>query len=233
METALAFLKLVLLGFVTLFPPVNPVGTALLINPYLERLPPAERRAAARRIAWYCFLTCIVAFHMGGWIFGLFGISVPVVQVAGGLLICQMGWKLLNSEEGTKGSDHETSVPVQRDVEGILFYPLAFPITTGAGTISVLFTLNAHERDSTWSSQILNGAAVSVAILAMSITIYLCYAYTPAVLRKLGARGGQIMNRLSAFLVFCVGIHIATSGIQTLVRSFMAETAASVIEHSL
>lgn len=221
MEVLFAFFKVALMGFVTLFPPVNPVGTALIIHPFLNRLSMPERKAAARRIAWYCFLTCIIAFHAGSWIFALFGISVPVVQLAGGMVICHMGWKLLNAREQMKGADHETSAPeTSEHVEDLLFYPLAFPITTGAGTISVLLTLGAHDQSAKWRVQLINDAAISVSILAMCIVIFICYAYTPAVLRKLGRRGEQIVSRLSAFLVFCVGIHIATSGVNALIKGF-------------
>ncbi|WP_298389839.1 MarC family protein [Hydrotalea sp.] len=85
--------------------------------------------------------------HYSSWIFKLFGISISVVQVAGGILICKIGWQLLSSDndiklyEETKSPDTKTDLA---SVNKILFYPLSFPMTTFAGTISVLLTLSAH-----------------------------------------------------------------------------------------
>jgi multiple antibiotic resistance protein len=223
MEMALGFLHLVFLGFVALFPPVNPIGTALIVDPLLRGLDSSGRKAASRRIALYCFVICASAMLIGSWLFKLFGISLPVVQVAGGILICRMGWQFLSSDAGDSGAKESQSASVPNrapgDVEGILFYPLAFPMTTGAGTISVLLTLSAHAHSRVGlTTYFLNLGALFAAIVAMCILIYLSYAFTPALLRGLGPRGEQIVNRLSAFLVFCVGIQIAVGGITHLVQ---------------
>jgi multiple antibiotic resistance protein len=222
METTLSFLNLVFVGFIALFPPVNPVGTAFVVEPFLHRLTRAERRGAAAKITVYCFCVCTGALLIGSWIFQFFGISLPVVQIAGGILICQMGWNLLGSNDSSKNS-HEASSPGQeKETEDILFYPLAFPMTTGAGTISVILTLSAHSEAENLSSHLINLSAVFVAIVIMCALIYICYAFTPALLGRLGARGEQVVNRLSAYLVFCVGIQIATTGIFGLVKEFRA-----------
>lgn len=220
METALSFLNLVFVGFFALFPPVNPVGTALVVEPLLRRLTREERRAAAVKIAFYCFLICTGALLVGSWIFKFFGISLPVVQIAGGILICRMGWELLASDADAKGS-HESSSPSQdKNTEDMLFYPLAFPMTTGAGTISVILTLTAHSEAGDLSSHLVNLSATFLAIVIMCALIYICYAFTPALLGRLGPRGEQVLNRLSAYLVFCVGIQIASTGMGNLIKSF-------------
>jgi multiple antibiotic resistance protein len=223
METALSFLHLIFLGFVALFPPVNPIGTALVVDPLLRGLDHKDRKSAARRIALYCFVICGTATLVGSWLFKLFGISIPVVQVAGGILICKMGWQLLSSDDNGNGVKESQSANAPDrapgDIEGILFYPLAFPMTTGAGTISVLLTLSAHGHFHVgWSAYFLNLGALFAAVILMCILIYMSYAFTPALLRRLGPRGEQIVNRLSAFLVFCVGLQILVEGITHLLN---------------
>ena len=148
MQYLLPFLHLVFVGFISLFPPVNPPGSALMINPLLKGLKVSERKNASLRIALYAFMICSTTIFFGSWIFKLFGISLPVVQVAGGILICKMGWDLLSADDTGKG-EQEASEPKDASsaVEDILFYPLSFPMTTGAGTISVLLTLSAHGHD--------------------------------------------------------------------------------------
>jgi multiple antibiotic resistance protein len=219
MEIAFNFVHLIFVGFVALFPPVNPIGTALIVDPLLRGLDSKARRLASSRIALYCFIICGTTMLVGSWLFKLFGISLPVVQVAGGILICKMGWQFLSSDAGVKESQ-SSSAPERAsgDIDGILFYPLAFPMTTGAGTISVILTLSAHAHtNGAWPTYFLNLGALFAAITTMCVLIYLSYAYTPTLLRKIGPRGEQIVNRLSAFLVFCVGIQIAVVGITHLV----------------
>lgn len=211
----MALLHLVFAAFVALFPPVNPVGTALIVDPLLHSLSPSERKSAARKIAIYCLLICASAAIVGSWIFKLFGISLPVVQLAGGLLICQMGWGLL-SANGSGDSRATSATNGSSDVEDLLFYPLAFPMTTGAGTVSVLLTLSAHGHSEDPRAYGINLAGILLAVVLMCGLIYFSYAYTPAILRRLGRRGEQIVNRLGAFLVFCVGLQIAVSGALTL-----------------
>jgi multiple antibiotic resistance protein len=219
MENVASFLEFAFLGFVALFPVVNPIGTALILDPLLHNLKPADRKLAAVKIASYCFLICTTALFVGSWIFQLFGISLPVVQIAGGFLICRTGLQLLSAKNDANSSA-ETSTPAgHQQVEDILFYPIAFPMTTGAGTISVLLTLSAHTGDQPWLPHIINLSAIFLAIAVMTILIYVCYAFTPAVLGRLGARGEQIVNRLSAFLVFCVGLQIAATGLKHLVKT--------------
>jgi multiple antibiotic resistance protein len=220
MQFDLPFLHLIFIGFLSLFPAVNPVGSAFIVDPLLAGLDLYEKRRAAKKVALYCFAICTVSALVGSWILKLFGISIPIVQLAGGIMICRMGWQLLTSDDAIKGKK-ETEQPERKagDIDNILFYPVAFPMTTGAGTISVLLTLSAHEDEKNLLSHFFNLGALFIAILLMCLLIYICYANTPRLIRRLGPRGEQIVNRLSAFLVFCIGMQIASSGIRSLMKS--------------
>ena len=216
LESSLAYVHLVFVSFVALIPPVNPLGTAIIVEPLLSSLGKADRKTAAKKIAVYCMMICAGATMVGSWIFRLFGISLPVVQMAGGVLICRMAWNLLSQKNESEKDSSPKSVA---HVENILFYPLAFPITTGAGTISVLLTLSAHSHTGDWEHYLTNLSAILVSVVAMCVVIYWSYAFTPRLIAKLGVRGEQIVNQLSAFMVFCVGIQIASTGILQLFRS--------------
>ena len=220
MQFDLPFLHLIFIGFLSLFPAVNPVGSAFIVDPLLSGLNLAERKRAAKKVAFYCLIICTVSALVGSWILKLFGISIPIVQLAGGIMICRMGWQLLTSDDEIKGKK-ETAQPDRRagDIDNILFYPVAFPMTTGAGTISVLLTLSAHEDEKDLLAHVFNLGALFIAILLMCLLIYICYANAPRLIRRLGPRGEQIVNRLSAFLVFCIGMQIASAGIRSLLKS--------------
>jgi len=220
MQFDLPFLHLIFIGFLSLFPAVNPIGSAFIVDPLLNGLNLQERKKAAKKVALYCLTICTVSALIGSWILKLFGISIPIVQLAGGIMICRMGWQLLTSDDDIKGSK-ETAQPDRSagDIENFLFYPVAFPMTTGAGTISVLLTLSAHENENGLMDHVLNLGALFIAIVLMCLLIYICYANAPRLIHRLGPRGEQIVNRLSAFLVFCIGMQIASAGIRALLKT--------------
>jgi multiple antibiotic resistance protein len=215
MQFDLRFLHLIFIAFLALFPVVDPVGSAFIIDPLLSGLSLQERKRAAKTIAIYCFGICIVSALVGSWILRLFGISIPIVQLAGGILICRTGWLLLTGDD-VKGKK-EAARPATRD--NILFYPVAFPMTTGAGTISVILTLSAHEHEKDLFAHFMNLSAVFIAILVMCLVIYICYANAPRLIHRIGTRGEQIVDRITAFLVFCIGMQIALTGLRLLMKT--------------
>lgn len=214
------FINMLFISIVALFPVINPIGSALIVNPYLSQLPDSDKKAAVKKITIYAFSICVVALFAGRWILELFGISIPVVQLAGGIVICIIGWESLSARSDTKtdAKDVEslTNNNIANNVNDKLFYPITFPITTGAGTISVLFTLSAHSSNSNWSGYLINNAAMLLAITVMCILIYFLYGHTKNIVSRLGNEGQTIANRFIAFLIFCVGLQIAITGIKSL-----------------
>ncbi|WP_294213541.1 MarC family protein [uncultured Chryseobacterium sp.] len=213
-----SFLHLLFIGLIALFPVVNPIGSALIISPYLSRLSESQKKNAVRKITVYAFFICIISLFAGHWILELFGISIPVIQVAGGILICKMGWVSLSSDQ-PQNSDKEVKDETEihtADISDQLFYPLTFPITTGAGTISVLFTLSAHSADKNWETYLINTSAIILAIIIMCALVFFFYSHTKTIIQKLGANGQNIANRIFAFLIFCVGLEIAVTGVKAI-----------------
>ena len=211
------FIHLLFIGVVALFPVVNPVGTAFVVMPYFAHLDPVGKKRAVRTITLYAFCVCTVALVAGEWILKLFGLSIPVVQLAGGIMICKMGWDFLSSDKDA-GADSSSEVggAKPRGIDDKLFYPLTFPLTTGAGTISVLLTLSAHSADADLRQMLFNTGAIMLAIVLMCVLVYVLYLNTQRIERYLGSQGQQIFNRLIAFFIFCVGLQIAVTGAKAL-----------------
>jgi multiple antibiotic resistance protein len=216
MHFDLPFLQLIFFAFISLFPAVNPIGSAFIVEPLLGDLTMPERKNASKKVAFYCFAICTVTALIGSWVLKLFGISIPIVQLAGGIMICRMGWQLLTSDNEIKTKKETAHPEATANIDDILFYPVAFPMTTGPGTISIILALSAHPNESSLSQHFYNLAALVIAILGICILVFVCYANTPRLTHRLGPRGEQIVNRLSAFLVFCIGMQIAFSGIKVL-----------------
>lgn len=224
------FVHLALVSFVALFPVVNPIGTAFVVMPYFAHLDDAGKRRAVLKITAYAFGVCIVALLAGQWILKLFGLSVPVVQLAGGIMICKIGWEFLSSDKDDAGDDAEDAQPAAaasaggaalppvhpQDIDDKLFYPLTFPVTTGAGTISVLFTLSAHASADDLPRYLANTGAIVLAIAMICALVFVFYLNTRRIVRFLGSQGQRIFNRVIAFFIFCVGLQIAVDGLIAL-----------------
>jgi multiple antibiotic resistance protein len=215
-----SFFNLVFVAFIALFPPINPIGTAFIVGPFFRGHSKSVRSKSALTIAMYCLCICLVTSVIGVFIFKLFGLSVPVVQMAGGFLITRMGMQIL-SKDDTQDQEKvvdESSVQAST-LKSHLFYPLAFPTTTGGGTMAVLLTLSANSFDEDRQIYLFNLSATVAALILMAVLIYICYYSAPAILDRLDAQAVQVCNKLSGFLTLAVGLQIIVNGVLKLIET--------------
>ncbi len=211
-------LKSTFLILTALFPIVNPLGGAPLFLSLTHYYSPDERKLLSRRIAMNSVVLIVVSYFIGTHILAFFGISLPVVQVGGGLVLASTGWALLKQkdDDSTKADVHR-SVGAQ-DLSTKAFYPLTLPLTVGPGSISVAITLGANEphNDNLIIFSIL-GAVIGAVLIAASVN--LCYAFSDRLARVLGETGMSVIMRLSSFLLVCIGVQIIWNGVSTLLKS--------------
>jgi multiple antibiotic resistance protein len=211
-------LKSTFLILTALFPIVNPLGSAPLFLSLTHYYNAEERKILSRRIAINSVLLIIASYFVGTHILAFFGISIPVVQVGGGLVLASTGWALLKQkDEDTTKTDVHRSVGAQ-DLLTKAFYPLTLPLTVGPGSISVAITLGANEphNDHQIIFSIL-GALIGSVLIAGSV--YVCYAFADRLARVLGETGMSVIMRLSSFLLVCIGVQIIWNGLSTLLKS--------------
>src|SRR5689334_7998860 len=130
-ETLLVIIRPMLVTVAALMPIVNPVGTAPLFLSMSADLPTHARHVLARKVAINAFVMLIGAMLIGSHILGFFGISIPIVRVAGGLLVIANGWRLINAEDTPHDQMPSPQDTWEREVGRRAFYPLTFPLTTG------------------------------------------------------------------------------------------------------
>src|SRR5438034_2972509 len=127
-----------------LFPIVNPVGNTPIFLSLTRGLSGRGRTALARMIALNGLALILTSIFIGTHILTFFGISLPVVQVGGGLVVISTGWALLrrpsDDEVDEKGSRRECN---EENYSRQAFYPLTLPLTVGPGSISVAIAVGA------------------------------------------------------------------------------------------
>ena len=212
--------KSILLILSALFPIVNPLGGSPVFLALTHEYPASARRILARSVAINSFVLLIASFLIGSHILNFFGISIPVVQVGGGLIVISNGWAMLKSkekEEVDRGRDVQKKMNLQ-DISRSAFYPLTLPLTVGPGSISMAITLGANEPRHLGPNLLaLLGAVIASALLAVSI--YLCYGFADRLAAIIGETGMSIMLRLSSFLLVCIGVQILWNGVKALLLS--------------
>jgi len=207
-----------LLVLAALFSVINPPGTALVFLSMTKYASIATRRSLARRVAINSFFVMTGSLLIGALVLRLYGISVPVLRVAGGIIVASSGWKLLN--DGTRTETGAAAKDQWVDYSGQAFYPLTLPLTTGPGTIAVMISLGlSRTAYSDVREDIRFFLASLLATIVMAAGIYVSFAYSDRVERALGGSGTDIAARLSAFILFCLGIQIIWTGASDLLAS--------------
>jgi multiple antibiotic resistance protein len=224
MDDILGFARAIPLAFAALLPVVNPLGTAIILLGLTDGADEATRKRIALSVAINSVLLLAVVLVAGRLILGFFGISVPIVQLAGGLVLAAMGWSMLLSPDDassqTKAADTRTSSGT--DYASRLFYPFTFPLTVGPGCVAVAITLSAHTSHGHYMATVAAQLGAFAGILAVAVVTYFCLANAGRIAARLGQSGMSVLTRLSAFIVVCLGAEICWNGARTLLASVTA-----------
>lgn len=215
MASLASILQALFLVPLTLLPIINPVGVAPIVidaagndDRVLKRL--------SRQVAINGWVVIVVSMLVGTYVLDLFGISLPVVRVAGGLLVAFSAWTMLTRHEEAD----EVQTAIAEDASADLseaeivrrsFFPITFPLTTGPGCIAAAIALGAQFPRQPLPYVMGAGiAAIGAAITAA--VVYLIFRNGGRLLMRLGEVGTTVMMRLMAFVLLCIGIQILWTG---------------------
>src|SRR5277367_6614058 len=212
-------IKNTLLVVGAMFPIVNPIGNTPIFLSLTRGLSSHGRAVLARMIALNGLTLILTSIFIGTHILTFFGISLPVVQVGGGLVVISTGWTLLRrpSDDDT-GGDGGRKECNEDNYSRQAFYPLTLPLTVGPGSISVAITVGADRPEgSEWHWPLIVGLLLGSALIAASI--YLSYRFAERLGRTLGDSAMNIIIRLSSFILVCIGVQILWNGLRALLQT--------------
>jgi multiple antibiotic resistance protein len=207
------FVHTFLLVYAGLFPIVNPIGSAPIFLGLTSGCTEAERRSLAFRVSINSFFLLLGSLFVGSHVLEFFGITLPAVRVAGGLVVTAFGWTLLHA--GGQGlADQRDGAAASRHITPAdSFYPLTMPLTVGPGSISVAITLGSQRPKIAGLAHLAGlGASAIAGLAAIAVTCYVCYRFGDRMARVLGPSGTSVVVRLSAFILLCIGIEIIWNG---------------------
>jgi multiple antibiotic resistance protein len=203
-----------------LFPIVDPIGNTPIFLSLTRGLSQRGRTALARMIAVNSLIMILTSIFIGTHILAFFGISLPVVQVGGGLIVISTGWTLLRQSDGDGDGKEGQRECNESDYARQAFYPLTLPLTVGPGSISVAIAVGANWAEgSQWSWPLIAGMLIGSAMISASI--YLSYRFAERIGRTLGNEAMNVIIRLSSFILVCIGVQILWNGLSTLIRAVL------------
>ena len=209
----------ILLVVSALFPIVDPIGGSPVFLSLTLNYDTKTRRLLARRIAINSFILLVASFAVGSHVLSFFGISLPVVQVGGGMIVVATGWAMLKQSTENDRKTVERTVS-SADVFRDAFYPLTLPLAVGPGSISVAITLGANAPHNL-GANLLSILAAVIGSALVAATIYLCYAFADRLALVLGPTGTNVILKLTSFLLVCIGVQIFWNGVSQLIRALL------------
>ena len=189
------------LAFLGLFPIVNPIGGApafYSLTAGQER----KRRRQAFQTALNVFLILIISLFVGRFVLKAFGLTLPELRIAGGLIVAHTAWQMVNSEIRMTPAEEQGA----RTKQDVSFTPMAMPLLAGPGAIGVVVGLAAHGHS--WEDY----AGYVIAIVLIATTVLVCLDASGAIFKRLGANGIGVLNRNFGFLILAIAVALISRG---------------------
>jgi MarC family membrane protein len=189
--------------FLALFPIVDPFGGIPVFFSLTSSWPPKERYYTAFKTAFYVFAILVVFLFFGRFVLHFFGISLPVLKIAGGLIVANTAWGMVTSTARmTPAESVEASTK-----EDISLTPLAMPLLSGPGAIGVVMALAAHVDN------LAAYLGMVIGIAAVALTVYLFLLMGGPLVHRLGPSAVGAINRIFGFLILAIAVQLVWNGV--------------------
>jgi multiple antibiotic resistance protein len=196
-----------------LLPIANPFSTAPVFLAVSTNLDSESKKKLLKLTCIYMFSILIIFLLAGALILSFFGISVSALRIAGGLIITVLGFRMLFPNTGK--DKQEVTVHTYEQAKGLAFTPLAMPMLSGPGSIAVIISMAAKISENESFLLRLSGyAVVGIGILATVTLCWLVLRSSTKIIKILGPTGIDALTRIMGFILICIGVEFAVSGIK-------------------
>ena len=224
-----SFLSQMSFTWLALFPILNPPAMAPVFLALTSAVGERQRSSLALRIGLYTALFLSVLLLVGGWILKVLGISIPVVAIAGGILLFHSAWGMLNKDP--RVSEKEEA-EIRSSMENKAFFPLTMPVTAGPGSMAVTLSL-VPRGNILETSTLLAFLATACGIGLAGLTVFVFYRFSGPVIRRLGETGSATISQVSAFVLLAIAVQIVWGGARELLLQSLADPAVAELVRTL
>jgi multiple antibiotic resistance protein len=189
--------------FLALFPIVNPLGGIPMFFTLTTGYPDKDRDKAALKTAFYVLAILAVFMMFGRFVLHFFGISLPVLNIAGGLIVANTAWGMVTSSSRVTVAESDEAITK----DDISLTPMAMTMMSGPGSIGVVMGLAAH-ADSMVSYF---GMLIGIGLIALSV--YLLLRLGGPLVNRLGPSAMGAINRVFGFLILAIAVQLVWDGV--------------------
>ncbi|MGY6269765.1 MarC family NAAT transporter [Achromobacter denitrificans] len=217
--------KLVSLGLALMLPLANPLTSMTLLLSLGQGIPYKERERQVTQAAFYVVGIMVVTYYAGAWIMHTFGISIPGLRIAGGLIVASIGFSMVFPSGDTSASEADVAdAQANRQVPNIAFVPLALPGTAGPGTIAMIIS-GAASVDSTVTHDYTAWVVAVTPVIVFSLLgllFWLCLRSAGRIVAVIGQGGVEAISRIMGFLLVCMAVQFVINGVLEIVQQYGA-----------
>ena len=189
--------------FLALFPIVDPFGGIPIFFTMTSKWNSQDRRRTAYKTGLWVFVILVTFLFFGGFVLQFFGISLPVIKIAGGLIVANTAWGMVTSHSRITPEESDEAV----EKEDISLTPLAMPLMSGPGAIGVVMALAAHVENAAAYA----GMVIGIAGIALSVALFFCMG--GPLVRRLGPSAVGAINKIFGFLILAIAVQLVWNGI--------------------
>ncbi|NTX77435.1 MarC family NAAT transporter [Serratia proteamaculans] len=208
--------KAIGLGLMLILPLANPLTTVALFLGLSGNMSPAERHRQAMMTSFYVFAIMLVTYYAGQLVMDTFGISIPGLRIAGGLIVAFIGFRMLFPLP--KGME-SSSIAEQESANNIAFVPLAMPSTAGPGTIAMIISSASTVKHGINFPDWVLWIAPPAIFIIIALILWGCLRSSGTIMRIVGTGGIEAISRLMGFLLVCMGVQFLINGILEIIVS--------------
>lgn len=198
-----------LLGFISMFTMINPIGVIPVYTAMTAKLSPQESHRVARKASLTALFILLAFALTGQLIFRFFSISVNSLRVVGGVIFFLMGYEMLQAHLSRTQFDDETTHEYINDIS---ITPLGIPIICGPGAITTAILLMNES-----SSPLESGIVIGIIIAIITFT-YVLLLGAKQVTHLIGENGNKVMLRLMGLIVMVIAVEFFFSGLTPILR---------------
>ncbi|MBD8164390.1 MarC family NAAT transporter [Erwinia persicina] len=221
----LELMKAISLGLVVLLPLANPLTTVALFLGLAGDMNYEERNRQSLQASIYVFIIMAVAYYAGNVVMDTFGISIPGLRIAGGLIVAFIGFRMLFPQQQAGQSveaDHKMDEMSERKAVNIAFVPLAMPSTAGPGTIAMIISTASTIHSGTPFEPWVIMLAPPLTFAAIGVILWGSLRSSGTIMRLVGKGGIEAISRLMGFLLVCMGVQFMINGILEVISTYHA-----------
>ncbi|EPK7358619.1 MarC family NAAT transporter [Kluyvera intermedia] len=213
------------LGLVVLLPLANPLTTVALFLGLSGNMNNVERNRQSMMASIYVFAIMMVAYYAGQVVMNTFGISIPGLRIAGGLIVAFIGFRMLFPQQKAHESLEAQSKSEELKEEptaNIAFVPLAMPSTAGPGTIAMIISSASTVKHGVNFPDWVVLVAPPLIFALVGLILWGCLRSSGAIMRLVGKGGIEAISRLMGFLLVCMGVQFIINGVLEIISTYHA-----------